>query len=92
MTDVLLMAVPSLALFLAMLCAARPAGWALVVAPLGGVLAALAVPVGSTVSLPWLLLGVHWQLDEIGRLFLLFSSLEESVDTADQSFALSTNR
>ena len=38
-------------------------------------LLALLAPVGSAVALPWLLLGVHLELDAVGRLFLLFSSL-----------------
>ncbi len=44
-----------------------------------GALPALAavwlVPVGSSLSLPWLFLGTELGLDEIGRVFLLFSAI-----------------
>ena len=53
----------------------RGAGWLMLLAPLPALAAAGLVPVGSAVSLPWLLLGVELGLDEIGRLFLLFSAL-----------------
>jgi formate hydrogenlyase subunit 3/multisubunit Na+/H+ antiporter MnhD subunit len=53
----------------------RGAGWLTLLAPLPALAAAGLVPVGSAVSLPWLLLGVELGLDEIGRLFLLFSAL-----------------
>jgi len=44
-------------------------------APLPALLAAVALPDGSNVSLPWLLLGVELGLDHTGRVFLLFSGL-----------------
>jgi formate hydrogenlyase subunit 3/multisubunit Na+/H+ antiporter MnhD subunit len=53
----------------------RGAGWLTLLAPLPALAAAALVPVGSTVSLPWLLLGVELGLDATGRLFLLFSAL-----------------
>jgi hydrogenase-4 component B len=59
----------------ALFAAWRGAGWLTLLAPLPALAAAALVPVGSAVSLPWLLLGVELGLDEIGRLFLLFSAL-----------------
>jgi hydrogenase-4 component B len=53
----------------------RGAGWLTLLAPLPALAAAALVPVGSAVSLPWLLLGVELGLDATGRLFLLFSAL-----------------
>jgi len=53
----------------------RYAGWGMLVAPLPALLAALVVPVGTGISLPWLLLGAEFGLDETGRVFLLFSGL-----------------
>jgi hydrogenase-4 component B len=59
----------------ALFAAWRGAGWLTLFAPLPALAAAALVPLGSTVSLPWLLLGVELGLDETGRLFLLFSAL-----------------
>jgi hydrogenase-4 component B len=53
----------------------RYARWTLLLAPLPALVAAVFVPVGATVSLPWLLLGVELGLDDTGRVFLLFSGL-----------------
>ena len=47
----------------------------LILSPLVALLAAFLVPVNSSIHLPWLLTGVHWQLDNISQLFLVFSSL-----------------
>jgi formate hydrogenlyase subunit 3/multisubunit Na+/H+ antiporter MnhD subunit len=64
-----------LPLALAPLSGQRYASWITVIAPLPALLAAAIVPVGSSVSLPWLLLGVELGLDDTGRVFLLFSGL-----------------
>jgi len=64
-----------LPLALAVLAGQRHASWIAVFAPLPALLAAAIVPVGSSVSLPWLLLGVQLGLDDTGRIFLLFSGL-----------------
>ena len=53
----------------------RYARWTLLLAPLPALVAAVVLPVGTTVSLPWLLLGVELGLDATGRVFLLFSAL-----------------
>jgi len=64
-----------LPLALALLAGQRYASWITVIAPLPALLAAAVVPVGSSVSLPWLLLGVELGLDDTGLVFLLFSGL-----------------
>jgi formate hydrogenlyase subunit 3/multisubunit Na+/H+ antiporter MnhD subunit len=75
MSKLMLTMIPLLPLLLAMGYAWRPAGAWLVAAPTAALAGALWVPVDSAVSLPWLLLGVHWQLDPVGQTFLLFSAL-----------------
>jgi formate hydrogenlyase subunit 3/multisubunit Na+/H+ antiporter MnhD subunit len=71
----LLIQVWLLPLVLALLAGQRYASRITVIAPLPALLAATMVPVGSSVSLPWLLLGVKLGLDDTGRVFLLFSGL-----------------
>jgi formate hydrogenlyase subunit 3/multisubunit Na+/H+ antiporter MnhD subunit len=71
----LLLLVWLLPLSLALLAGRRGAGWITLLAPLPALLAAIVVPTGTSVSLPWLLLGVELGLDETGRVFLLFSGL-----------------
>jgi formate hydrogenlyase subunit 3/multisubunit Na+/H+ antiporter MnhD subunit len=71
----LLLLVWLLPVSLTLLVGQRYAGWITVVAPLPALLAAILVPLGTSISLPWLLLGVELGLDETGRLFLLFSGL-----------------
>jgi formate hydrogenlyase subunit 3/multisubunit Na+/H+ antiporter MnhD subunit len=64
-----------LPLSLAVLAGQRYASWIMLIAPLPALLAAAVVPVGSSISLTWLLLGVELGLDDTGRVFLLFSGL-----------------
>jgi len=71
----ILILVSLLPLALALLAGQRYASWITVIAPLPALLAAAIVPVGSSVSLPWLLLGAELGLDDTGRVFLLFSGL-----------------
>lgn len=73
MNQVLLILAPALPLLLAPLAMKRR--WVLPLAALPALLLAVLVPIGSGVALPWLLLGVHLELDAVGRLFLLFSTL-----------------
>jgi formate hydrogenlyase subunit 3/multisubunit Na+/H+ antiporter MnhD subunit len=73
--DLLLILVWSWPLLLAGLAVLSPARWLVPLAPLPALVAALAVPVGTQVPLPWLLLGVELGLDDTGRMFLLFSAL-----------------
>ena len=75
MNTFMLVLVWVLPLALAVLAGQRHASWTMVIAPLPALLAAAIVPVGSSVSLPWLLLGVQLGLDDTGRIFLLFSGL-----------------
>ena len=75
MNGFILLLVWVLPLSLAVLAGKRHASWIMIAAPLPALLAAAVVPVGSSVSLPWLLLGTELGLDETGRVFLLFSGL-----------------
>ncbi|MGB5178958.1 MAG: complex I subunit 5 family protein [Gammaproteobacteria bacterium] len=75
MNSFILVLVWVLPLALAVLAGQRYARWIMLAAPLPALLAAAVVPVGSSVSLPWLLLGVELGLDDTGRVFLLFSGL-----------------
>jgi len=74
-TDYLLIAVPLLPLMLALLIPVLRSGLSIIFPPFIALLAALLIPLNSSVHLPWLLTGVHWQLDHISQLFLLFSAL-----------------
>ena len=71
----LLIAIPLLPLTLALLMPLFRSGLPMTLPPLMALLAAFLVPVNSSVYLPWVLTGVHWQLDNISQLFLIFSSL-----------------
>ena len=77
--SILLIMVPLLPLTLALLMPFFRSGIlmtvSLILSPLVALLAAFLVPVNSSINLPWLLTGVHWQLDNISQLFLVFSSL-----------------
>ena len=75
MSTSLLLLVCLLPVSLTLLAGQRYAGWIMVIAPLPALLAAILVPPGTSLSLPWLLLGVELGLDETGRVFLLFSGL-----------------
>jgi formate hydrogenlyase subunit 3/multisubunit Na+/H+ antiporter MnhD subunit len=65
----------SVPLALAPLSLVRGAGWVPVLAPLAALATVGLVPLGEHLTLEWLLLGVHLQLDKTGKLFLLFSAL-----------------
>lgn len=49
--------------------------WLLPLAPIPALVAAAVLPIDSSLSLPWLLLGVELNLDQTGRVFLIFSGL-----------------
>ena len=74
-TDYLLIAIPLLPLILALSMPLLRSGHIMILAPVTALLAAFLIPVNSSVHLPWLLAGAHWQLDSISQLFLLFSSV-----------------
>ncbi|EGV17267.1 proton-conducting transporter transmembrane domain-containing protein [Thiocapsa marina] len=68
----LVAAIPLLAAAFAM---HRLTWWSPAVAAVPALVAALTVPIGESLDLPWLLLGAHVGLDEIGRIFLIFTSI-----------------
>jgi formate hydrogenlyase subunit 3/multisubunit Na+/H+ antiporter MnhD subunit len=74
-TDYLLILIPLLPLILALSMPLLRTGHIMILAPVTALLAALLIPVNSSVHLPWVLTGVHWQLDSISQLFLLFSAV-----------------
>ncbi len=53
----------------------RFVGTLMPLAALPALLAAMLVPVGTTVEIPWLLLGLTLQLDALGETFLMFSAV-----------------
>jgi formate hydrogenlyase subunit 3/multisubunit Na+/H+ antiporter MnhD subunit len=75
MTTGLLLSIPLLPLLLALFVKADSHRWLPVLAAAGAAAAALLLPVGTTLYLAWLLLGVHLAFDETARLFLAFSAL-----------------
>ena len=75
MNEIALLLIWCWPLLLATLAGLRHTGWMTVLAPLPALAVAVAMPVGTSLSLPWLLLGTELALDETGRTFLLFSSL-----------------
>jgi formate hydrogenlyase subunit 3/multisubunit Na+/H+ antiporter MnhD subunit len=70
MNELLILAAVATPLLLIPLVFAEGRQWLPVVAALPGLLAALLVPTGTVVSLPWLLLGVHLHFDEVAGLLL----------------------
>uniref|UniRef100_UPI003593B2BC proton-conducting transporter transmembrane domain-containing protein n=1 Tax=Thiocapsa sp. TaxID=2024551 RepID=UPI003593B2BC len=68
----LVAAIPLLAAAFAM---HRLSWWTPAVAAVPALVAALSVPIGESLDLPWLLLGARLGLDEIGRIFLIFTSI-----------------
>jgi hydrogenase-4 component B len=71
----LLLMIWLLPLLLATLARQRYAHWLLPLAALPALIAVAVLPLGTAVSLPWLLLGSELGLDETGQVFLGFSSL-----------------
>ena len=74
-TDYFLIAIPLLPLILALSMPLLLCAHIMILAPMTALLAALLIPVNSSVHLPWVLTGVYWQLDSISQLFLLFSAV-----------------
>lgn len=75
MSDWILLLIWALPLSLVALAGQRHAKWLMLAAPLPALLAAAVLPVGSCLTLPWLLLGVELGVDATGRVFLFFSGL-----------------
>ncbi|HSO81526.1 proton-conducting transporter membrane subunit [Thiocapsa sp.] len=71
----LLPLVAALPLLAAAFAMHRLAWWTPAVAAAPALVAALLVPIGESHDLPWLLLGARFGLDEIGRIFLIFTSI-----------------
>ncbi|RKT46179.1 proton-conducting transporter membrane subunit [Thiocapsa rosea] len=71
----LLPLVAALPLLAAAFAMHRLSWWTPAVAAVPALVAALLVPIGESLDLPWLLLGAHFGLDEIGRIFLIFTSI-----------------
>lgn len=83
---VLLLLAPGLPVAWALLAAARRGGAFLRMSPwstLPAFLAALLVPAGTFVELPWAMLQARVGLDDTGRVFLLFTSLLWLTSTVD---------
>lgn len=74
-TQILLVLVPVLPLLLALLAPLLRSAVPLILAPVIALVSSLLIPVDSSVYLPWLLTGTYWQLDSVGQMFLLFSSM-----------------
>ena len=62
-------------LVLAVPAVQRRLPWAPALAAVPGLVAGLLVPLGSELEIPWLLVGATFGLDEIGRIFLLFTAV-----------------
>lgn len=75
MNELFVLLIPVIPMLLAIVSLFKRIDWLLLVAPIFTFGVALFVPEGVRLELPWLLLGSYWQLDQIAKLFLLFSSL-----------------
>ncbi len=75
MSGVLLVMAILAPLVLAPLAAGRHGRWMPVLAPLPALAAAAMVPAGTTLEIPWLLMGTHLGLDVIARWFLASGAL-----------------
>lgn len=75
MSDLMLILIWLLPVLSTLFIGQRLGRWAIVIAPLPALVAAVTIPVGTSISLPWLLLGVELGMDETGQIFLLFSGL-----------------
>lgn len=75
MDALLLVAAALLPIALTPFSALPLARWLPLVAVAPALAAAVMLPQGAALNLPWLLLGVHLQMDAISQVFLLFSAL-----------------
>jgi formate hydrogenlyase subunit 3/multisubunit Na+/H+ antiporter MnhD subunit len=74
-SDYLLLGLPALPLVLALLLPLVRSNSVLLAAPLFACLSAFMIPLNTPLHLPWILTGVHWQLDQTGQLMLFFSAV-----------------
>jgi formate hydrogenlyase subunit 3/multisubunit Na+/H+ antiporter MnhD subunit len=75
MIGVILLLPPLVPVILALFVHRLESRWWLFSAALPAFLVGLLTNDGSGITLPWLLLGMHFELDSTGRLFLLFGAL-----------------
>jgi formate hydrogenlyase subunit 3/multisubunit Na+/H+ antiporter MnhD subunit len=75
MNGALLLLPPLVPILLALFVHRLKSRWWLFSAALPALLIGLLVDEGSGITIPWLLLGMHFVLDSTGRLFLLFGAL-----------------
>ncbi len=75
MSTALLIAAWLVPLLLLPLASRRAGQWWTPLAALPALLTSLALPVGTTLNIPWLLLGISLELDQTGQRFMLFSAL-----------------
>lgn len=75
MHNLILISVPFLPVLLAISTLFLRFRFIIVLAPLVALLAGLTMPSDINIHLPWIMQGIHLQLDKTGHLFLLFSSL-----------------
>lgn len=74
METLLIVLAPLLPLLLALVKSERIGQWLLPVAVLPALAASLLLEPGTSVSLPWLLLGAQWGVDETSQVFLLITT------------------
>ncbi|MES9994221.1 MAG: NADH/ubiquinone/plastoquinone (complex I), partial [Candidatus Thiodiazotropha sp.] len=75
MNGVILLLVPLVPILMALFAHRLESRWWLFAAALPALFVGLMAEQGSGITIPWLLLGVHFLLDSTGRLFLLFGAL-----------------
>ncbi|MEW8508970.1 MAG: proton-conducting transporter membrane subunit [Candidatus Thiodiazotropha sp.] len=75
MNGLILLLAPLVPILMALFAHRLESRWWLFSAPLPALFISVMAEQGSGISIPWLLLGMHFVLDSTGRLFLLFGAL-----------------
>jgi formate hydrogenlyase subunit 3/multisubunit Na+/H+ antiporter MnhD subunit len=75
MNGLILLLVPLVPILVALFAHRLESRWWLFSAVLPALFIGLTVEQGSGITIPWMLLGMHFELDSTGRLFLLFGAL-----------------
>ncbi len=75
MQALLLTSIPLIPMLMAFICLSHHWRRLLPLPALFALMMAFYVPIGTEVTIPWLLMGVSWQLDAVGQTFLLFSAV-----------------
>ncbi|MBK1704902.1 complex I subunit 5 family protein [Halochromatium glycolicum] len=65
-------------------------GFLTILGPLPALLAALLLPVGTRLELPWLFLGTALELDPVGQVYLLFTAMLWLIASVYSAFSLRT--